>query len=122
MAQRFSNEQLRALRNEIAIRTVIGSILELPAKEVEGVFRFLCPVCNEFQTAVHPRENLGRCFRCQKNFNPIELVMAARGLDFVASVKLLLGYRKIKSSPQEPAAKLCDGGDNRYAAFFNSGV
>jgi DNA primase len=92
MARRFSSEELRALRNDVAIRTVIGSVLELPCKKVEGVFRFLCPLCSEFQTGVHPEENLARCFRCQRNFNTIELVIAARQLDFVSSVKLLQKY------------------------------
>lgn len=92
MARRFSSEELRALRNDVAIRTVIGRVLELPAKEAEGEFRFLCPLCSEFQTGTHPKENLARCFRCQRNFNTIELIMAARQLDFVSSVKLLQKY------------------------------
>jgi DNA primase len=100
MIKQFSDEQLRVVRNDIAIRAVIGSILELPSKEVEGVFRFLCPICNEFQTSIHPSENLGRCFRCQRNFNPIDIVMAARQLNFVASVKLLLTYNH-RTVPQK---------------------
>ena len=71
----FSKEELRKLRNEIAVRWVIETLLQLPHKEVEGVFRFLCPACGEFQTAVNPKTNLSRCFRCQMNFNTIELVM-----------------------------------------------
>ena len=90
--KRFSDAELFELRNKLPVKTVIEKISGLPSKEIEGLFRFLCPCCNEFQTAVHPRENLGRCFRCQKNYNPIELVMAARGVDFVSSVKLLQGY------------------------------
>ena len=88
-AKRFSDVELYRLRNELPVRKVIETMLQLPSKEVEGVFRFLCPRCNEFQTAIHPRENLARCFRCQRNFNPIELVMAASELDFVSSVKFL---------------------------------
>lgn len=88
-AKRFSGVELYRLRNELPIREVIETMLQLPNKDVEGVFRFLCPCCSEFQTALHPSENLSRCFRCRRNFNPIELVMAANELDFVSSVKFL---------------------------------
>ena len=88
--KRFSDEQLRHLRNDIKIIWVIETLLELPNKEVEGVYRFLCPECNEFQTGINPNTNLGRCFRCKKNWNPIELVMADKGLTFAQSVNLLL--------------------------------
>ena len=87
--KQFSDAELYRLRNDIPVRVVIEMVLQLPSKEVEGLFRFLCPKCNEFQTAIHPRENLGRCFRCRRNFTSIELVMAAQELDFVSSVKLL---------------------------------
>ena len=95
--KRFSDEQLRHVRNAVPVRLVIEALLQLPHKEIEGVYRFLCPLCNEFDTGVNPNTNLARCFRCAKNFNPIELVMAGKGLSFVQSVKLLL--------QEEPASK-----------------
>jgi len=55
----------------------------------EGCFRFLCPLCNAFDTAINPKTNLARCFRCEKNFNTIDLVMIIRQADFVQSVKFL---------------------------------
>ena len=55
----------------------------------EGCFRFLCPLCNGYDTAVNPKTNLARCFRCEKNFNTIDLVMLVRQADFVHSVKFL---------------------------------
>ena len=88
--RRFSSTELGRLRNEIPVRWVIEALLQLPSKEIEGVYRFLCPVCSEFQTGLNPHTNLARCFRCEKNFNPIELVMADKGLNFVQSVTLLL--------------------------------
>ena len=54
-----------------------------------GCFRFLCPFCTGFDTAVNLKTNLARCFRCEKNFNTIDLVMAVRQADFVHSVKFL---------------------------------
>ena len=86
----FTAEELRRLRNEVPVRVVIERLLQLPHKEIEGVYRFLCPLCNEFETGLNPNTNLSRCFRCEKNFNPIELVMADRHLSFVQSVSLLL--------------------------------
>ena len=77
------------LRNAIPVRRLIRDELQIPSKISEGVFRFLCPVCHEFQTATHPATNLARCFRCEKNFNTIDLVMAVKGLDFKESVVFL---------------------------------
>ena len=88
--RRFSDTDLRRLRNKVPVRWVIETLLQLPRKEVEGVFRFLCPLCSEFQTSTNLRTNLARCFLCEKNFNPIELLMADKGLNFVQSVNLLL--------------------------------
>jgi DNA primase len=85
---RLSAERLRALRNDIPIEAVIRK-LGLPAKEVEGYFRFLCPLCSEFHTATNPRTNLGRCFRCCENYNPIDLVMAVEKVSFLDAVSLL---------------------------------
>ena len=92
MARRFSAEQLHAVRNVIPIRLVIESILEIPSKEVEGIFRFVCPCCHESQTAVNPTTNLSRCFLCKKNFNTIEVYMADRHAGFVDAVNALLPY------------------------------
>jgi len=88
MPRRYSKELLHRIRNEIDIRDVVRA-LALPWKISEGYFRFLCPRCSEFNTATHPRTNLGRCFRCRRNFNPIDLVMAVRASRFVDSVEFL---------------------------------
>ena len=87
--RRFSSEELYAMRNIVGIRAVICDFLKIPSKEVEGIFRFLCPRCKEFQTAINPKTNLSRCFRCATNFNPIEIVMADKQISFVESVKFL---------------------------------
>lgn len=89
MGKQFSSKELYELRNSIPIDVLIERQLGIPAKISEGVFRFLCPSCNEFQTAVNPRTNLSRCFRCEKNFNTIDLVMICHSTDFVDSVKYL---------------------------------
>ena len=95
MKKRFSSHELFELRNAIPVRRLIRDELQIPSKISEGVFRFLCPVCHEFQTATHPATNLARCFRCEKNFNTIDLVMAVKGLDFKESV-VFLGILQIE--------------------------
>jgi len=82
MRRRFSAHQLHALRNEIPIDRLIEDVLSIPAKRNEGIFRFLCPICNEFQTAVKPATNLARCFRCEMNFNTIDITMRVKNIGF----------------------------------------
>ena len=71
MKKRFSSQELYELRNHIPVDALIRE-LGIPSKIRDGYFRFLCPLCNEFQTAVKPETNLARCFRCEKNFNTID--------------------------------------------------
>ncbi len=89
MGKRFSSQELYEFRNLIPIDVLIEKELAIPSKISEGTFRFLCPLCNEFQTAVNPKTNLSRCFRCEKNFNTIDMVMICHNTDFVSSVKYL---------------------------------
>ena len=98
----FSKEDLFAARNDVPMRDVIATMSGLPNKDVEGTFRFLCPVCGEFQTGIHEKTNLARCFRCCRNYNAIELLVESRAISFVESVRLLLHYIKSK---QVPASK-----------------
>ena len=89
MMTQFSPDFLRRLRNDIPVATVIQRVLDLPHKDVEGVLRFSCPLCSDFHTAINPRANLGRCFRCRKNFNPIDLVIANAKCAFRDAVNTL---------------------------------
>jgi len=86
--KRLSDETLWALRNRVPINDVIRK-LDIPAKEVEGFFRFLCPTCHDFHTATKPETNLARCFRCRHNHNPIDLVMVVRNAPFLDAVRYL---------------------------------
>lgn len=88
---RYPPELLRALRNDIPIGQLIAD-LDILSKVSDGYFRFLCPRCREFHTATNPETNLARCFRCRENFNPIDLVMITRGLNFTGAVDFLLPY------------------------------
>lgn len=88
---RISDTRLRYLRNKVEINRIIDQ-LGLPNKYRDKFLRFLCPVCNEFNTATNPKTNLGRCFRCEKNFNPIDLVMLVRRCGFRDAVETLEKY------------------------------
>ena len=99
MPATISRDLLFRLRNEIPVEDLLVRTLGLPTKESEGRLRFLCPVCREFNTGIHPRENLGRCFRCERNFNPIDLAIHAQGLGFLAAVDFLLPLLPRNNTP-----------------------
>ena len=102
MKRRFSDHELYALRNFIPIDWLIDRQLMIPCKLSEGFFRFLCPLCAEFRTATHEKTNLARCFRCEKNFNTIDMVMVCRNLNFVESVEFLRACQnKLAASANE---------------------
>ena len=98
--RRFTNHQLYTLRNDIPIDALIEKTLCIPSRIADGYFRFLCPLCKQFNTAVNPETNLARCFRCEQNFNTIDLVIITRKLDFVESVRFLQDYHKSVSVSQ----------------------
>ena len=95
MSNRFPPEILRRLRNEIPITLVIAEFLKLPTKVSEGYFRFLCPLCTEFITATNPKTNLARCFLCEKNFNPIDMVMVVKKISFSKAVDYLKSIKAV---------------------------
>jgi|GEM_PF-605344 len=94
MTRLFSAQELYSVRNDIPISGLIENVLNIPARTTEGVFRFLCPVCGEFNTAVHSKTNLARCFCCKKNFNTIDLVMIVKKENFVKAVRFLKAHTK----------------------------
>ena len=89
MSNRFSKQMLGKIRNAIDINSLIRDTLKMQTKRFEGHLRFLCPICSEFNTATNPCTNLARCFRCNRNFNTIDLVMIVRNADFKETVKFL---------------------------------
>lgn len=97
MKKKYSKERLRRLRNDIPITKLISELLDIPSKFSEGYFRFLCPICSEFITATNPKTNLARCFLCEKNFNPIDMVMTVKKYNFKEAVEYLDGIKILKS-------------------------
>ena len=112
----FSSSQLYALRNQINVQMLIEKTLSIPCQMAKGCFRFLCPLCNRFDTAVNPKTNLGRCFRCEKNFNTIDLVMLIRQVDFVHSVKFLQSIHQKDDQDQNRHDPMVKSGSNQQAA------
>ena len=100
--KRFSKHELFRLRNSIDITMLITETLRIPSKIREGYLRFLCPICSHSDTATKRKTNLARCFRCGKNFNTIEIVMATKRLNFIQSVKYLQGLLAEKNCKQMP--------------------
>lgn len=96
MHQKFTKKELYELRNYIPINDLIQE-LKITHKISEGYFRFLCPICKEFQTATKTETNLARCFRCERNFNTIDFVLICQNASFVDAVIFLQGiYLKVQ--------------------------
>jgi DNA primase len=105
MPKYFPRELLYRLRNDIPLESLITDHLNWPCKCRQGRFSFLCPRCGESLTAVNPRTNLGRCFRCEENFNAIDFLMLATGRDFIDAVHFLTDLLPARPStlPAVPA-------------------
>lgn len=92
--RKYSSIELRKIRNDIPLKELCHA-LGVQCKLVEDFWRFLCPMCRDFHTAINPRNNLGRCFRCQKNINSIDMVMITTGRTFTEAVSYLLQERNV---------------------------
>jgi hypothetical protein len=112
----FSSSQLYTLRNDINVQVLIEETLRIPSRMTEGCFRFLCPMCNGYDTAINPKTNLARCFRCEKNFNTIDLVMVVRQADFIHSVKFLQSIHQKDDQDQNRHDSMAKSGSNQQAA------
>ncbi len=89
MSQHYPDDFLRMLRNDIPIDEVIVDLLNLEVQKDRKTIRFRCPLCCNFHTATNHKTNLARCFDCEKNFNPIDLVITVGNSSFVDAVKIL---------------------------------
>lgn len=91
----FTKQQLYQVRNEIDIDWLINEKLNLE-RQFKRIWRFQCPICQQFNTATQKKTNLARCFSCQQNFNTIDLVIYTRKVNFVPSVQFLLSLLEKK--------------------------
>jgi hypothetical protein len=96
MSNYYPPPLLRRLRNEIPIDSVILHMLNLEVKSAHNLLRFRCPLCTKFHTATNHQTNLARCFDCQKNFNPIDLIMTVDNCSFIDAVEFLTEKSSIR--------------------------
>ena len=89
MSQYHTAGFLRTLRNQIPIDEVIDDLLGMDQKRDRHMLRFRCPLCGNFHTATNHKTNLARCFDCQENFNPIDMVMTVGKCSFIEAVEKL---------------------------------
>lgn len=87
--ERYDAELLRRLRNDIPIDWLVKH-LGWPNKQRQGQFVFVCPACSESQSDIKRDTNLGRCFHCARNFNPIDFTMLTQQCDFRDAVAFLI--------------------------------
>ena len=101
MPRYFDDHFQRHLRNDISWELLLTQ-LRWPHKQRQGQLAFLCPRCHEYLSAVNPRTNLGRCFYCQTNFNPIDFTMVVEECDFVTAVGYLKPLLSRRRPPRAP--------------------
>ena len=89
MSQHYPADFLRILRNDIPTDEVIVDLLNLEVQKNRKTIRFRCPLCYNFHPATNHKTNLARCFDCEKNFNPIDMVITVGNCGFVDAVKIL---------------------------------
>jgi DNA primase len=88
MGKYYTRDYLHRIRNEIPVASLLRR-LDWPTKYREGEFFSLCPSCQEFLVKETPEANLGHCFGCDRNFNPIDFTMLIEDVEFVAAVEML---------------------------------
>lgn len=76
-------DRLRQLRNEIDFSHLFRRLGWPWKRRDDGVILFVCPECSESQTSVNPKTNLARCFRCERNWNPIDFTMVVGRMEFL---------------------------------------
>jgi hypothetical protein len=106
MNAQLDKDHLRQLRNRIETIPLIANVLDMTWKIDDGRFRFLCPSCHDFDTAVNTKTNLARYFRCQRNYNPIDMVMTVKRYSFIQAVQFLQPILKriIDQKQRKPCA------------------
>ena len=76
-------DRLHELRNTIDFSHLFRRLGWPWNRRADGVIQFVCPKCCESQTSVNPKTNLARCFRCERNWNPIDFTMDVGRMEFL---------------------------------------
>lgn len=81
-------DHLYSLRNDVDVADVIDT-LGVPTARRGSRVTFHCPDCGDPHAAMNLNRNLAYCFRCERSFNTIDLVMAQRNCTFLEAVEFL---------------------------------
>jgi hypothetical protein len=103
----FTPQQLVQVRNKISMFSLIYDILGLN-RQFNRIWRFCCPLCQQYNTAIKKETNLARCFDCQRNFNTIDMVIYVKQFEFKQSVEFLLPWIPQSTEQKESRAKAFD--------------
>ncbi len=95
----ITRPHLRRLRNEVDFSHLFRH-LRWSFRRTDGKLNFVCPQCSESQTCVNPKTNLARCFRCERNWNPIDFTMEVHRIEFLEAVGLIECL--LRPSPDRP--------------------
>lgn len=85
----FDKRMLWRIRNQINI-VKLAQALGMQIRCKYRQLMFVCPLCEFNKATFFNKANIGRCWRCQNRFNPIDLVMAVKGTAFRTSVIYLI--------------------------------
>ena len=97
----ITKEELRRLRNDVPIEIVVQQ-LRLERRMRGRRHEFHCTECGGFHGTIHEQANLARCFRCARNYNPIDLIMAVRRASFLEAVYELREIDRSTSRNEAP--------------------
>lgn len=90
---------LREIRNMIDFSHLFRRLGWPRKRRDDGVILFVCPECSESETSVNPKTNLARCFRCERNWNPIDFTMDVGRMEFLEAYDYL---EEMLPRPPEP--------------------
>ena len=64
---------------------------------------------------INTKTNLARCFRCKRNFNPIDMTMTVKRYSFIQAVRFLEPILEHVLAYAENRNPICAKRDRRYA-------
>lgn len=89
----LDRQLLLDIRNRINLKS-LASHLGIPMKIKDNQCWFVCPKCAKMKASFQKNQNLGRCWKCNIRYNPIELVMAHCNMNFKEAVVFLINQER----------------------------
>jgi len=91
----YYKKELNKFR-KIPMTQLMSDVLKIPSQRIEEGIGFLCPKCKKIGIFLKYHTNKGICFKCDSNYNPIDLVMHEKELNFSDAVDFLNQHYKIE--------------------------